>query len=183
MGDYNITKKALAAALQELMGQMPFEKIKISDICEKCGLNRKSFYYHFKDKYDLVNWIFDIEFFQEISKPEYYDANDFLSNLCRYFYDNRDFYRRAMRIEGQNSFQEHFREMTGTLLEQFLKNTMPDIKNSDFYIMFYTDAIVGAFVRWLESKECMPPEQFQKLLENSINLTKNTIRTRRDPAE
>ena len=54
MADSNITKKALAAALKELMEEMPFEKIGIGDICERCGMHRKSFYYHFKDKYDLV---------------------------------------------------------------------------------------------------------------------------------
>ena len=53
MPDSNITKKALAMAMKELMEQIPFSKISVSDICEKCGMNRKSFYYHFKDKYDL----------------------------------------------------------------------------------------------------------------------------------
>ena len=60
MADSNITKKALAEALKELMEEKSFEKINIGDICEKCEMNRKSFYYHFKDKYDLVNWIFDV---------------------------------------------------------------------------------------------------------------------------
>ena len=54
--DSNLTKRALAAAMKELMEQMPFSKISVSDIAEQCGMNRKSFYYHFKDKYDLVNW-------------------------------------------------------------------------------------------------------------------------------
>lgn len=53
--DSNLTKRALAAAMKELMEQMPFSKISVSDIAEQCGMNRKSFYYHFKDKYDLVN--------------------------------------------------------------------------------------------------------------------------------
>ena len=60
--DSNLTKRALAAAMKELMEQMPFSKISVSDIAEQCGMNRKSFYYHFKDKYDLVNWIFDMEY-------------------------------------------------------------------------------------------------------------------------
>ena len=62
MADSNITKKALADALKELMDTKPFHKISVSDICERCQMNRKSFYYHFKDKYDLMNWIYDTEF-------------------------------------------------------------------------------------------------------------------------
>ena len=68
----NITKKALAMAMKELIEQIPFSKISVSDICEKCGMNRKSFYYHFKDKYDLVNWIFDVEFFQAVHVRDYF---------------------------------------------------------------------------------------------------------------
>lgn len=55
MADSNITKRALAHALKELMEEKNFSKISVADICEKCDMNRKSFYYHFKDKYDLVN--------------------------------------------------------------------------------------------------------------------------------
>ena len=61
MADSNITKSALASALKELMETTPFAKITVSDICAKCNMNRKSFYYHFKDKFDLVNWIYDVE--------------------------------------------------------------------------------------------------------------------------
>jgi AcrR family transcriptional regulator len=58
MSDSNVTKNALAASMKKLMKEEPFEKISVSDICSDCGINRKSFYYHFRDKYDLVNWIF-----------------------------------------------------------------------------------------------------------------------------
>lgn len=44
--------------MKKLMEKKPFSKISVGDICEDCGMNRKSFYYHFRDKYDLVNWIF-----------------------------------------------------------------------------------------------------------------------------
>ena len=53
MADSNITKRALASALKELMNEKPFARISVSDICTRCDMNRKSFYYHFKDKYDL----------------------------------------------------------------------------------------------------------------------------------
>lgn len=48
MADSNITKSALASALKELMETTPFAKITVSDICAKCNMNRKSFYYHSK---------------------------------------------------------------------------------------------------------------------------------------
>lgn len=49
MADSYITKRALATSLRELMQEQPFDKISVSQICDGCGMNRKSFYYHFKD--------------------------------------------------------------------------------------------------------------------------------------
>ena len=43
MADSNITKRALAAALKELIGEKAFEKISVGDICEKCEMNRRVF--------------------------------------------------------------------------------------------------------------------------------------------
>ena len=50
MADSNITKRALASALKQLMEKEPFSKISVCDICEACDMKRQSFYYHFKDK-------------------------------------------------------------------------------------------------------------------------------------
>ena len=51
------TKRALEASLKKLLLRKPLNKITISDITEDCGVNRMTFYYHFKDIYDLVDWI------------------------------------------------------------------------------------------------------------------------------
>ena len=114
MADSNITKRALATSLKELMAEQLFDKINVAQICERCNMNRKSFYYHFKDKYDLVNWIFDTEFI-ELLKHENLSAGyaehwAFIEKPCRYFYQNHSFYRKALQIKGQNSFSDHFRE-------------------------------------------------------------------------
>lgn len=57
MADSNITKKALAASLKELMTEQSFEKINVTQICERCDMNRKSFYYrpHYRCAYRTRN--------------------------------------------------------------------------------------------------------------------------------
>lgn len=51
------TKKAIAFALKELLLEKPISKITVSDITERCDINRQTFYYHFQDIRDLVEWI------------------------------------------------------------------------------------------------------------------------------
>ena len=80
MADSNITKQAMATAFKELLQEQSFEKISVSDICDRCHMNRKSFYYHFKDKFDLANWIFDTEF-MEVTRQNDIDVEADTENI------------------------------------------------------------------------------------------------------
>lgn len=55
----NTTKKALAESLRKLLAGKTLDKITVSDIVDDCGVNRQTFYYHFHDVYDLVEWILE----------------------------------------------------------------------------------------------------------------------------
>lgn len=168
MADSNITKKALATALKELMEEMPFDKINVAQICDKCSMNRKSFYYHFKDKYDLVNWIFDMEFIQLFTQDIWEDHWKSIEILCELFYKNKNFYRRALKIKGQNSFTEHFQECMYPLLKKRLEYLLDADTPDQFVLDFFSDACISAFSRWLMEPDCMPPEQFSALLKSII---------------
>lgn len=179
MADSNITKKALAASLKDLMDEMPFEKINVAQICEQCGMNRKSFYYHFKDKYDLVNWIFDTDFLSFartlMNEVNYNARMEVLKEICCYFYDNRKFYRKALRIEGQNSFSEHFREYCLPLMKFRLNQLLGEDAADDFVVNFFADACLCAIERWILDKNCMPPEQLVDRMKHLIQSGANAL--------
>lgn len=52
------TRIWIADAMRRLMEKKPLDKIRVTDICREAEIGRPAFYYHFKDKYDLVTWIF-----------------------------------------------------------------------------------------------------------------------------
>ncbi|MFQ6868280.1 MAG: TetR family transcriptional regulator [Thomasclavelia ramosa] len=76
MSDSLITKRALAKTLKELCQYRNFEKISINDLTNKCGLNRQTFYYHFQDKYDLLQWLYYDELFADIENIITFDNWD-----------------------------------------------------------------------------------------------------------
>lgn len=53
-----ITKLWIADKMRELMKHKSIEKIRVTEICKAAEIERPTFYYHFKDKYDLVAWMF-----------------------------------------------------------------------------------------------------------------------------
>lgn len=163
VADSNITKKALAEALKALMREMPIEKINVAYICERCGMKRQSFYYHFRDKYDLLNWIFDSEtdtLLGDGSSVSQEGPWDRFELLCRYFYDNRNFYRSALQIHGQDSFMVHFQQRIFPVFKRALSFMPGNQKQDEFSANFFAYALVCAIARWLMSRNGMEPEEF-----------------------
>lgn len=152
MSDSNITKLALANSLKELMEKTAFNKISVSDIADNCGLTRQAFYYHFKDKYDLMNWIYYTEtarFMNSYSKVEHW--MDSLTDLCNYMQQNKTFYINALSTTGQNSFQEYLhdyiRDISISVIEN-IKNKEFEEEKWGFIAEFISTAWVGLIVRW-----------------------------------
>lgn len=168
MADSNITKNALASSLRELMKEKPFEKISISDICDLCGMNRKSFYYHFKDKYDLVNWIYYVNFIGQMDINSFDNGWDMIEYMSRKFYEDKEFYIAALKIEGQNSFREYVLETLRPLTDLFVKDVYKEVEHREFFITFMCDAFITSIMRWLSEGMIMEPGDFLEELHSVI---------------
>ena len=93
-----ITKKALATSLKKLLSKKELSKITISNITNDCGVNRQTFYYHFKDVYDLLEWIYLNEVIQSMDGKDTYDTwqQGFLS-IFEYILDNKEFVKNILK--------------------------------------------------------------------------------------
>jgi len=118
------TKRLLAETLEEMMRHRSLRDIRIQEVCEAAGVTRQTFYYHFKDKYDLVAWIYlqdqlrayqetvgDGVLYSETVEPGVYAAQ--MRRQLELIQERRAFYRNALKEENQNS-----------LIESMLDNTV-----------------------------------------------------------
>ena len=160
MPDSSITKNALALSLKSLMREIPFEKIRVSHICDRLNMNRQSFYYHFQDKYELMNWIFDVDVNRFIHSDESVSASMEITQLMQILYNNRDFYRNALSVQGQNSLREHIFEISMPVLQKKFLNVFASDKDAHLYVEFILDTLINAIIRWISDENCMPPEDF-----------------------
>ena len=108
MSRTNKTKELLAQSLTELMVTTPLEKISVNDIVEHAGVGRNTFYYHFEDKFDLVNWYFQSGATQFlVTRGHYASWSTLLTDLEEYLLQNKTFYVNALAYTGQNCLQEY----------------------------------------------------------------------------
>ena len=50
------TKELILSSLYDLLKERPYEKVTVSAIVKNCGISQRTFYHHFKDKHDLMEW-------------------------------------------------------------------------------------------------------------------------------
>ena len=94
------TQLKLAKSLKELMANQPFEKLSVSDITNNCSLHRQTFYYHFEDKYELLDWIV----YKELMEPliDGFSFDNMYEHFMRLFttmVDEKKFYLNAFKID------------------------------------------------------------------------------------
>ena len=152
------------------MKTTPVDNITVTQLTELCGVTRQTFYRNFIDKYDLINWIFYTEFVSNIHLEEYKDALQLLEDICDYLYQERDFYRVALKMEGQNSFQEYFSEVMDPYLKYLADQIMGAGKEEAFFLRFFGDAFLMAIIRWVMDENIMQPREFVRQLDETISL-------------
>ena len=165
MSDSNITKQALANALKEVIAEKSFDKIVVNDIVQRCNLNRLTFYYHFKDKYDLMNWIYYTETARFMSQYNSIDNwTEGLCALCYYMQANKSFYTHALNTSGQNSFPDYLlqyvRDITLARIEERKGKKKTDPKYWEFVAEFCSIAFVGLIVKWAQNGMKEDPREY-----------------------
>lgn len=163
MANNILTKNAIAKCMKDLMKEHNFAKISVSDICRDCQINRKTFYYHFSDKYELVIWIFETDIINPIiEKYSTFDNFDAAGELVAYLYENRIFYRKAFEVTGPHSLRDYLSKALKPTIERFLG---PDVNTEVLPISdAFTDFIVSALLRWLSHTPVAQPEIFMEQL-------------------
>lgn len=171
------TKGALGAALKKMMAVKPINKITVKDLVSICNVNRQTFYYHFDDVYDLLEWVFEEDANRVLpSQVKVETWKEDVLIFFDYLKENRAF---AMNIYNSNSRGSILRFLTERLegcIRSF-SDIVSEGKNIDrndfeFIISIYSNTVVGLISQWMELGMPEPDEEtkerFIKVLESSV---------------
>lgn len=149
------TKMMLAAALKRLTQKKSFDKITIADITHQSGYNRQTFYYHFRDKYELLSWIYahdaQMVFDDQISFENWHR---YISALLNHMKENKDFYINTIRCD-ETYFQAFLFDLTKSIFFMAisrldLHHQVSDVEKN-FYSEFFAFGISGVIISWVKS--------------------------------
>ena len=146
------TKYALENSLKKLLLQKPLNKITINDITEDCGINRMTFYYHFKDIYDLVDWILAEDAAKAMEGRRGFGTwSEAYLDVLRQLQDNKTLVLNVYRSVGREQVEQYLYKMLDPLLRIFVERLNIPVKEEDkqFIIDFYKYGFVGLALEWI----------------------------------
>lgn len=156
------TKIWIASAMRKLMATKSIDKIRVTEICREAEIERPTFYYHFRDKYDLIAWIFfyshfnvDVLSVESASASMNQVRNDFI------------FYKRAFEDSSQNALWQYmvdyFTERYEAEARKMLKTDVLDAQ-THFSIRLYCHGAVGMTREWLLNDNITPAETIVRMM-------------------
>ena len=153
----------LAKSFKYLVLKRPIEKITIKEITNLAGVIRPTFYNHFQDKYELLEWIIKKELVEPI-RQKYGNARseEALMALFGSILKSADFYSRARRLEGQNSFES----IVFHCVKEELSLTLGDRKTElpkEELIRYYAHSITYLILRFIDDGMKKSPEEMVEL--------------------
>ena len=167
MADSNITKRALAGALRELMMDVPFDKIRVAHICERCDMNLKSFYYHFKDIYDLVEWACVEDGKKALRDKKTYDTwQEGFAQIFEAVLENKPFIMNVYHSVRREKIESFLYKLTYQLIadvveEKCSRDHLPET-DKQFIADFYKYGFVGIMLDWIDRGM---KEDYQKIVD------------------
>ena len=150
-----VTKRALEASLKNLLLKKPLDKITINDITEDCGINRMTFYYHFKDIYDLIEWCCVEDAKKALEGKKTYDTwqQGFLQ-IFEAVLDNKPFILNVYHSVSREQVEIYLYKLTYDLLIGVVeeKSAGMNVREEDkrFIADFYKYAFVGLMLDWVK---------------------------------
>lgn len=150
------TKRALAASLKKLLAEKPLDKITVVDITEDCEVNRQTFYYHFKDIYDLVEWIYTSEATKALNGQKTYDTwQQGILQIFEYVLKNKAFVISTYHSINCEHLERYLYNETYNLLIGVVEEKASGIparcEDKAFITHFYKYAFVGLMLEWIRT--------------------------------
>ena len=152
----NTTKPALEASLKKLLLHKPLDKITINDLATDCGISRMSFYYHFRDIYDLVEWICVEDGKRALQDKKTYDTwQEGLLQVFEAILENKPFILNVYRSIGKEKIENYLHKLTYGLIANVVeeKSAGAEVAEEElaFIAEFYKFGFVGIILGWIES--------------------------------
>lgn len=173
------TKQSFAAALKSAMEKKKLSKITVTELIAACNVNRKTFYYHFQDIYDLLKWMLEQE---AIDVVKHFDlivnTEEAILFVMNYVEENRHIINSALDSMGYEEIRRFFYTDFFSIIYEAIRlgekelgiSVEPQFK--ELLTAFYTEASAGLLIQWIKNQL---PQDRDTVPQNLLTIYKVSI--------
>ena len=174
-----VTKRALEQSLKNLLLKKPLTKITVGDITDDCGINRMTFYYHFKDIYDLVEWSCLEDAKMALEEKKTYDTwQQGLLQIFKAVQENKPFILNVYRCVHREQLEKYLQPLVDQLLLNVINEEAAGItvrdEDKQFIAQVYSYMFIGLMLDWIKDDMREDPQQIveklSKLIKGSVSV-------------
>ena len=163
------TKRTLSETLKKILQEKSLDKVTVVDIVEASAINRQTFYYHFKDIYDLVEWSCIEDASRALQGKKTYDTwQEGLQQIFEAVLENKPFilnvYRSVKREQVENYLYSLTYQLIEGVVEEQSKNLMVTEEQKKFIADFYKYSFVGVMLDWIKRGMKEAPEEIANMV-------------------
>lgn len=149
------TRKAILQTFLQILMTKPLDKITVKDICEQCEINRNTFYYYFKDIYDVLGNLFEEE--TRMVMAEVKEGGTFYHAYARcaaLIINNKQAVIHIYALENGKILKDYLEGVISGVVRRFVLEKAQgyslDETDINFITSFYSTGIVGSTMKWIE---------------------------------
>lgn len=148
------TKEIIARIFTELLDEKPMSKITVKDIVERCGVNRNTFYYHFRDIPDVVEFIFKKKWDEILEAPqEKASILECMEEMATLVRENRKLMLNVYKSVKRDTFLVYMNEVATYIITGYFEKNLDkfDLEKDEINILikYYKCLFIGILVEWL----------------------------------
>ncbi|BBF42737.1 transcriptional regulator, TetR family [Lachnospiraceae bacterium KM106-2] len=161
----------IVSSVTELLTQGELDKLTIGDITNHCHMTRQLFYHYFKDKYDVVAWIYKNDFQNLIDQiPDYITYQDLLLEVLHLLKSKQLFYGHALQSKDYNALSTIMITHINLILSCYIRRSVTDVPQDqlNFLIDFYSHGAVRCLTELLTSLISFHEDQLSEWLIDTL---------------
>ena len=164
-----VTKRALEQSLKNLLLKKPLNKITVSDITDDCGINRMTFYYHFKDIYDLVEWSCLEDAKRALEENKTYETwQEGFLRIFEAVRENKPFILNVYRCVHREQVERYLGPLVDSLLLGVLEEEAVGLvvreEDKEFIARVYSYIFLGILFDWIKDDMRSDPKEITEPL-------------------
>ncbi|ADC90832.1 TetR-like C-terminal domain-containing protein [Mageeibacillus indolicus] len=152
----NYTKELIVKELIKLLNQRSLHNVTVTELAKCCNIERKTFYYHYENLFQVIKEIFAMELAKVIDEfNETLSWEESFISAAKFILDNKSCIKHLYESDYKPDLEKYIFSLAGEIMQQYVgriaRSTKAHAVDIKLIAYFYQCALSSALIQWMAS--------------------------------